>query len=102
MRIGSERCVSETRDLALNTANIGDNCARFEPRRDLADERYDSIDRCCDQYQVSVAHRIFGRIGDGVAPRLFAQRKARFRPPRPKYNSAGSVAGSSGESGGTA
>ena len=86
---GGEGGVAEAGDLAFHTADIGDEGAGSEIGGDLAAEGDDLVDRGGEHDQVSPLHGCVGRVGDGVAPRLFAEGETRFRAAGPENDPGG-------------
>ena len=86
---GGEGGVGVAGDLAFHAADIGDEGAGREIGGDLAAEGDDLVDRGGDHDEVGPLHGCVGRVGDGVAPRLFAEGEARLRAAGPKHNPGG-------------
>jgi hypothetical protein len=91
----AERDLAEAADFSLHAAHVGDDRARGEVRCDLLGEQDNLIDGRGDHDERRVLHGGLGRVGDFVAPRLFAQFQPRFRPARPQDDPLGYATGSS-------
>ena len=98
MSVRAERNVAEAGDFAFHAADIGHDRAGCEVGRDLLREGDDLIDGGGDDNEGGVFRGVFGRIGDGVAPRLLAELQARFGPAGPQHNLLRRAAGAGGTS----
>lgn len=93
---GGKGGVAEAGDLALHAAHVSDESAGREIRRDLSGERDDLIDGGGDHDEAGAADGFAGRIGDGVAPRLFAELEARFGAAGPEHDPRGDAVDAGG------
>ena len=89
-RMGADElgAISEGRGRAaanfpFHTADVGDQRAGREVRRDGFDERDDAVHGGADDDDRRVAHGVSGRVGDRVAPRLAAQLEPDLGASRP-------------------
>ena len=86
VRARTERGVAEAGDFAFHAADVGDDRAGREMRGDLLREWDDAVDGRGNDDNARAAHGFLGRVGDGVTPRLSAQREADLGPARPEHD----------------
>jgi hypothetical protein len=96
------RGVAGAGEFAFDAADVGDDRASGEGGGDLAGELDDFFDGGGEDDEGRVADGFLGRVGDGVAPRLFLERETSLGAAGPDDDAAGDAAGAGGHGDGTA
>jgi len=79
----AQRGGGEPANLGLDAADVRDDRARSQRRRDFLHEGHDAVDRRADDDERGGAHGFAGGVSHRVEPSLASQREADFRPAGP-------------------